>query len=422
MMKTTRHSLMAKGILVLLSLLILIFVFTYSWFIPPDYPATATGLTLTTSADMDFEYAIGFANSQTGNSYYVSEFKDGTIDLSAVKAVQDPTSGTISYVQVGGQDFAFDVLHDYNPIDITGDGYTLIRPAMTYGNWNINTATDNYSLASEGEQYIYFDLIFRSQDQCAIALDEDSYAKGACESRPGSGALVGQSSVAGSSTTDTTSGHVFAMRSEYNSEDVLTPLTMKQVYNQSTYGDFSKDAVVGSLRVAFLEYEKKGDDPDLSYSDLLTSKLDNNLKTTPSLLWIPRPDILMNDNNETSGWTLSTGVASGSTYSHQYYDVFNKVYDSVEDATVAHREVITDNRSCVAASEITSSGVIFNDTERIVSVNVPGADNNNDNEPDYYYGKVRVRIWIEGTDSEARRAITGGNFRLAFNLTAVSES
>ena len=412
-MKTTRHSLMAKGILVLLSLLILIFVFTYSWFIPPDYPATATGLTLTTSADMDFEYAIGFANSQTGNSYYVSEFKDGTIDLSAVKAVQNPTSDTVTYVQVNGQDFAFDVLHDYNPIDITGDGYTLIRPAMTYGNWNINTATDNYSLASEGEQYIYFDLIFRSQDPCAIALDKDSYAKGACERTSGGGALnVGKNNA--QTATEASSGQ--SVVTTYTDHD-----TAIDAYNQSTYGDFSKDAVVGSLRVAFLEYE--GDESeDLTYIDLLTKKLDNNLSETPSLLWIPRPDILINGNNETSGWTLSTGVHSGSTYSHQYYDVFNKVYDSVEDAMVAHKEVVTDSRPCVAASQITSSGVIFNDTKEIVSVNVPGELNALTGEPDYYYGKVRVRIWIEGTDSEARRAITGGNFRLAFNLTAVAET
>ena len=46
-MRTTRHSLMAKGILVLLSLLIMIFVFTYSWYAPENKPIVASGITAT---------------------------------------------------------------------------------------------------------------------------------------------------------------------------------------------------------------------------------------------------------------------------------------------------------------------------------------------------------------------------------------
>ena len=35
---------------------------------------------------------------------------------------------------------------------------------------------------------------------------------------------------------------------------------------------------------------------------------------------------------------------------------------------------------------------------------------------DYYYSKVNVRIWVEGTDLESRRAFSGGRFAVNFKF------
>ncbi|MBQ9680424.1 MAG: hypothetical protein IJV48_07075 [Ruminococcus sp.] len=47
-MKQNRHSLMAKGIMVLLSLLIIVFIITFAWFTPPEEINEAHGVSMKT--------------------------------------------------------------------------------------------------------------------------------------------------------------------------------------------------------------------------------------------------------------------------------------------------------------------------------------------------------------------------------------
>jgi hypothetical protein len=392
MMKTTRHSLMAKGILVLLSLLILIFVFTYSWFVDPDTPVEASGLSMSVrNPSTDFEYSIGFLNSQTGYQYKHTAFTNvvnNDLNLEALLP-HDESDSTKT----------INLLYDYTPTDLTGDGVTLVRPAMKYGNWSINTATSNYSIAEENKQYISFDMIFRTKvKNTTIRLDSGSFAKGACETYSGDGTLL----------TDTASRN-----------------------KDNKYGEFSTDAIVGAVRVAFINYVDNHES-----GSTVTEEQQSSYADTPALIWIPRPDLYLNNNptnaqttreKEISGWGLNTNVGSTdtfnlvsdsqtnpsySTYIHQYYNIFEK--------NVAHG--ITTYTGAVASKLDTSvSGankVTFGTSRDLVTLTHIN-DTNNDNEPDdqYYYGKVRVRIWIEGTDSEARRALAGGKFSVSFHIT-----
>ncbi len=412
-MKQNRHTLMAKGIMVLLSLLILVFILTFAWFAIPQPDADASGLSIATSKVGDFEYAIGFSTSQTGYSYVRTDFisaADTQLNLTELT----PASG---YATVYKQDsdgnyldasdhittdpseyvvVPYNLLFDYTPVDVTGDGATLIRPAMNYGNWSVNQSSSNYSIAEANVQYISFDLIFRAASRCTVFLDADSYAKGACETTPGDGGLL----------NNVTSS------------------------NTSTYGSFSRDAIVGAARMAFIDFADLSGTQDADYI-LNTNRTD--LLSTPALLWIPRPDIYLNNNNgqdtTTTGWTLSTGVAdnttfnlvsegytnsSYSTYKHYYYDIFNNTNKNVVEYTDA-----------IASSIVSGSGVIFNDQANLTTLSYYN-DANDDNLPDplsgesdgYYYGKVRVRIWLEGYDAEARRALAGGNFSFKLSLSS----
>ena len=406
-MKTTRHSLMAKGILVLLSLLILIFVFTYSWYRDPTEPVTASGLVMSTrDATTDFQYAIGFANSQTGGAYRHTEFTNAInadLNLEELYAEGDPHDAG----------HKVNLLYDYNPTDLTGDGVTLVRPAMNYGNWSINTASRNYSVAEENVQYITFDMIFKTEvPNTTIRLNTDSYAKGACEAYSGhyTGNVTKDGEVKKGLKGDTAS---------FNKEN--------------KYGAFSVDSIVGAVRVAFLGYTDNGE----SASDIVNYKQTDYL-STPLLLWVPRPDIYLNNNptgshnydKEVTGWGLNTAVASNdtfnldvdgtlrdksnySTYVHEYYNVFNFGQNQTP-SIVTYSDAVASVYDANAADNKVTFGTQC-DLITLDRIN----DTNNDNLPDdgFYYGKVRVRIWIEGTDSEARRALAGGKFNVYFHIT-----
>ena len=393
-MRTTRHSLMAKGILVLLSLLILVFVFTYTWYVDPEQPVEASGLSVSArNVSTDFQYAIGFSNSQTGGDYKHTEFTSTVntdLNLEELYAWDDSL-----------EEYPFNLLYDYNPTDLTGDGVTLVRPAMNYGNWSINSASRNYSIAEENVQYITFDLIFRTKVRnTTIRLDSDSYAKGACESFSGDAA-----SLRGSGVT-----------------------------RKSKYGDFSEDAIVGAVRVAFLGYADNGETADDIVNDKQTT-----YQSAPKLVWIPRPDLYLNNNptgsslreKQVDGWDLDCAVASGTTknlvsdsYTNAAYSTYVHQYYKVLKVTGQQTPAIVTDESAVASVINTSvpantNQVTFGTQCDLVTLDRVNAADFTDSNPDndYYYGKVRVRIWIEGTDSEARRALAGGKFNVSFHIT-----
>lgn len=412
-MKTTRHSLMAKGILVLLSLLIMVFIFTYSWYVDVEKPLTATGLVIDTrDATTDFEYAIGFSNSQTGNDYKHTAFTNQVnqdLNLEELYAWDDTN-----------KENPINLLYDYNPTDITGDGVTLVRPAMTYGNWSINTASGNYSIATPNEQYISFDLIFRTEVRnTTIRLDQYSCARADCETYAGDGSLTGAANNSDGSALN------------YNE------LTIPNNVTSNKYGRFSRDAIVGAVRVAFLEYT----DNDQDGLAVLDDEEFQTFESTPKLLWLPRPDIYLNNggqDGETTGWSLNQNVASGTTfnlvskaqnlngyttYRHQYYNIFEPLGQGVNPSIVYYD---TGARASTFKASVlnTSAGsgvdkVTFGTQADIVTLNHLDDANNNGvwDEGEYYYGKVRVRIWLEGTDSESRRACAGGKFSVSFHIT-----
>lgn len=395
-MKTTRHSLMAKGIMVLLSLLVLIFALTYTWFTPPDTPATASGISATVENSGDFEYAIGFKTSQTFGEYKITRFTNEStaLQFDNLKVYDGTSTDNDGYDVIDGNNqyyHNYNLLYDYTPIDVTGDGATLIRPSMSYGNSQINTTVNDYSIADPNVQYLSFDLFFRSPTSgVSIKLGDGSYAVGACEINGGSINDVGNGALTNSTSANPTYG-----------------------YNESGYGDFSKDAIVGAIRVAFVPY---------TYEDTANSIVGVNaeniqsdtytyLSDQTSLLWMPRSDLMvipnMNGNDElNTGWTLDT-AAENSTYTlnnitfhnnkHTYYRIFEGATDSANHTVTEYADTVTSTVLAQGSREFTSIGT---------QVKIG----------DDYYTKVNVRVWVEGTDLESRRAFSGGRFAINFKF------
>lgn len=376
-MKTTRHSLLAKGLMVLLSLLVMAFAFTYSWY--TDTPeVTASGISGSVESTGDFEYAIGFYNNGTGGVYKITPFTNQTsaLNLERLEASDGET---------------YNLLHDYKPIDVTGDGRTLIRPSMSYGNSEINEASTDYSIAEPNVQYISFDLYFRSTAPgTPIKLGNGSWVKAGCE-------LKNFSSLIGSS----------------NSTD----------FNKSSYGDFSRDAIAGAVRVAFIPYDYSSTIGNIPSSlSAFEQNTPDYLHDRAMFIWLPRPDIYLAPNQSgLTGWTLTqatTGTdpvaVTRTTDVHKYYNIFN-----CQPAKSAAEGGIAAGTSTYHTNE-TYNNTILPSTLRTASQEFTSINNSVsfvESGTTYYYTKVNVRIWVEGTDTEARRATSGGKFEVNFKFT-----
>ena len=222
--------------------------------------------------------------------------------------------------------------------EVTSDGINFFRPTLTQQNGIASPSPNGeWSEAAYGQSYICFDLYMRSRSKKNIYLDKDTTVN------PIANELTWQSGDG--------SGN-----------------------NPSTYGNFSKDAIVGSARVSVLS----GDG-----------------KNTRNLLWIPRPDIWLNQNgNEYSVITGLTQNESPKSYIHNYWNE-DKELSKVDEVVTS----TTENKKTSLGQNIKIADFTTTDTQL---------------SDGYYYTHIVFNAWIEGEDDEARLALSGGQF--AINL------
>ena len=432
-MVQTRHSLLAKGIMVLLSLLIMVFIFTYSWFYPPNAPATSSGIMISTSTEASFEMAIGFS-TPASNGYVISQFYSSeNIDFERVVI-----PATVTFTQANGDVYEYtnptsgtiNLLADFKPVDLTGDGVTLFRPEMEIKNRSIDYAATTVDHTIEAnKQYISFDLYVRSSSASySISLKEGSYVVGVCEATNKSLEVLATELAADPSSLTVSKSNEGAPSGTYSA------LVGDSVVRKSGYGNFSEDSVVGATRMAFTQYITSGVSDLGDLLDLLTGTNLNNrslalshLNSSSSLLWIPRPDIYLQDDPENvTSWVLHTAndadwytahvtdndsrdFAVGDTYAneaaiHHYYNeaaILTAATNGNYAARFLTKSAVTD----IATADDTS----------IINAISAARDNSSRT-----YGVCRVNLWVEGTDAEARRAIDGGAFFFGFDLSATS--
>lgn len=348
-------SLMIKAIMLLLALIIMVFVASLAWF-TENTTAEASGLSVKTEAPNKYKIAVGFKNKLTNGDYLVSEYTQH-FDLRKITIKNDETDEETEY----------DILADFRPRDVTGDGITLVRPDLVNKNKDINK--DGYGvLGRANEDYISFDLYVQSPTKCRIYLDNETKAYGLKE-------------VEGGKLAET-----------------------------SGSTEFSPDAIVGALRVSFIDYaEATNYIFKEEYLDVLNTSI-----TAPNALWIPRSDIRFDDSGDEA--VLYTDIQDYlspnasfvsddelmNTYKHTYFD-FDLKNDVLEpqDYKVAD-DAITTTITGLSKSNIPICDVIYEGTD--------------DAGNDCFYGKVQVNIWLEGCDSEARRVMNSGQFFIDFDI------
>ena len=238
--------------------------------------------------------------------------------------------------------------------EITGDGTFFRKPALIQsgGQAQVDTKAE-WSEPTANEHYLSFDLYIRSKSQYNISIGKKSTIK------PDAPQLTSQDGTG--------------------------------IKNQSKYGNFSRDSVVGAVRFSVVDYKSA-----------LPSK---------KLLWLPAPNILLEQT--TDEYTLSDNKQDGVSYSHVYYDK-NKKQQTVSDSKADSAFVV--NKDGFDGGKFTY--------ELGKNQNIAELKKSSDTDTDPYYGDygamVTCNMWIEGEDAEARLALVNGKFKV--NLVLTKES
>ena len=223
-------------------------------------------------------------------------------------------------------------------------------------------------------------------------------------------------------------------------------LTGANSVRKSAYGNFTSDALVAAMRVSIVGA------PVSSISNN-TAVMPNNVEYQSSFVWLPRPDLFLTIPAGASedDWTLRTGItkttnnlqrigntlSAGTTFRHNYYtyryvdpEAQNPIINGVTYVADPSIDNTYTTSSLVEGQTVTTehaSNAYKSDTSRTTKVHdnpnvfVPTLGESKeitanmnatpDGSGNYYY-KFYLNLWIEGTDTEARRAMDAGEFSL----------
>ncbi len=261
------------------------------------------------------------------------------------------------------------VLDTMKFINVSSNGQTFRIPALTqHDNYaDIDNRVDaEYAVANK--DYLSFDVYMRSKDPIKVYFSSDSKAD------PVSATLTG-----------TGSGN---------------PCSSAYATGNNT---FSKDCIVGALRVAAL-----------------------NEVGTKKFIWIPRPDIHLNNAVGSTNYTMTidagstTNVAGtgkpesnyqwNDSYKHFYFpgNMGANVMD-IASGVGSNVQVYAGNVSPLGIPDSTKTEPTGGKTLLATLSGTPDADG-------YYVSHAKFNVWIEGCDTEARRALVGGKFNLTIML------
>ena len=258
-----------------------------------------------------------------------------------------PTEYTTGNITLNKTNYPF--LEKLQLTEITGDGTFFRKPALIQsgGQAHVDTKAE-WSEPTANEHYLSFDLYIRSKSQYNISIGKKSTIK------PDAPQLTSQDGTG--------------------------------IKNQSKYGNFSRDSVVGAVRFSVVDYK--------------------SAPPSKKLLWLPAPNILLDQT--TDEYTLSDNKQDGESYSHVYYDT-NKAQHTVSSTDVDNAFVV--NNKGFDGGKFTY--------ELGKNQNIAQLKKSSENDQ-FYSAMVTCNMWIEGEDAEARLALVNGKFNVNLVLTKVS--
>ena len=385
-----RRLMFTKNLIMMLVMLVIIFLAVFAWY-SVRKNVTATGITVTASLPDEVEIAIEDENHVIGN--YVTE-KGNTSFKAGVWTDKVMFNGPFQFSEDVTSDGANFLIPAFNTTENNDDAEKAARQDGKIVNINGIPTTGlktNLDKLEEGEtpKYVSIPFYLRSRNS-KITVKPSAYLAMAAENTQGA-EITGANSV-----------------------------------RKSSYGDFTSDALVAAMRVSIV-------------GNPITSINAENKATTDGtsackFIWVPRPDLKLTlpetylnlQSEDTTNWTLTQGLSdpSGSTYRHDFYK--EKIVDgSTVGVTKESMDVIVNNKYVGDDNLDKNDVIVSNPTQKkqLANGSVPtmgstcnitnfGEGYNVTEIDGYYYFKYNLNLWIEGTDSEARRAMDTGQFNL----------
>lgn len=313
--KRDTKSLVMKNLIVMAVLIILALTGVISWFTNKT-KATADGINVICEAPKGLKIAVVRHGEEAPDVNDETQWSEGEITLT-----KD----------------AYPFLKEQSIIEITSDGTYFYKPKLTQENGKAKPDTSSEWDVADKDSYLSIDVYMKTGEDHMVYLN--------------SGTEISPNS---------------------------TTLTGEQSGNKSDDGNFSKDCIVGAVRLSTVS-----DD----------SKLKN--------LWIPAPQIHYDSDNK----KVTLGNTSGDTFKHKYWEVTKdsdgKTGKPKGTAPIEYNGVITNTNGKFTLGKNYDFAML---TKKQPS-------------DKYASGMTTVNIWVDGEDDEARFAMVGGKFKATIKLS-----
>lgn len=314
--KRDTKSLVIKKLIVMAVLIIIALTGVISWFTNKT-EATADGINVICEAPKGLKIAVVQHGEPAPDVNDETQWSEGEITLTK-------------------EDYPF--LKEQSIIEITSDGTDFYKPKLTQENGKAKPDTSSEWDVADKDSYLSIDVYMKTGED-----------------------------------------HMVYLNSGTEISPISTTLTGEQSGNKSDDGDFSKDCIVGAVR--------------LSTVNSADSKLKN--------LWIPAPQIHYDSDKK----EVTLGNTSGDTFKHKYWKVTKnsdgKTGKPTGTAPVEYKDVITNTNNDFKLGKNYDFAML---TKKQPS-------------DKYASGMTTVNIWVDGEDDEARFAMVGGKFKATIKLS-----
>lgn len=418
-----RRLVITKNLIVMLVMLVVIFVAIFAWY-TSNYKTTAETTSISAQGADNVELALPNEDGSfpISNDSWKSELDFMKSPYCLKELVKDITSG--------GKQF---VVPTFSAAKGLKEGRKVIADDVWTEGLSSREALSNPSTLDDDQyNYFSFDFYIRSK-QKDINVTADSFLA---------------------------AGSELGYQDADNPESTPKPLKGNNIYRCSSYGAqegtanaFSSDAIVGAMRVSLegcLVDNVTGSgsvkqDGTFNGGDWATN---SDLR----FLWLPRPDVHLNTDDNSNNWTLTTGIApsnqlANETYCHSFYEG-NIITGDVKKGLTPHKYgdgavkdidgkdenvpsyfKVSDTRNDTHLGEtghyptlgqsvrVTGEPAQAHlDTSSAIQFTAGTAQGDNRETTGYYVYKYTLNLWIEGEDAEARRSMNNGVFSLELDF------
>ena len=318
--KRDTKSLVMKNLIVMAVLIIIALTGVISWFTNKT-KAEADGINVTCEAPKGLKIAVVQHGDPAPDVNDDTQWSEGEITLT---------------------DDKYPFLKEQSIIEITSDGTDFYKPKLTQENGKAKPDTSSVWDVADKDSYLSIDVYMKTGEERVVYLN-----------------------------------------SETEISPISTTLTGEQSGNKSDDGNFSKDCIVGAVRLSTVSTVNRTDD------------------STIKNLWIPAPQIHYNSDEK----KVTLNNTSGDTFKHKYWEVAKNSDDKTgmpQGTTSVEYEGVV----------ITNTNNNFKLGKKCEFANLKAKNGSK-----YATGMTTVNIWVDGEDDEARFAMVGGKFKATIKLS-----